>query len=99
MNGGGDLFKQIKKMRNCKPIVATSMDGVKNDIKDHFKNRFEAVYNSADDKLNILRVQEEIEGKVDQKNLSRPGKSCKMSSSGKFRDLQCPQNSAIHNKG
>ena len=30
---------------------------------------------------------------------TRPGKSCKSSSSGKLRSLQCPQNSAIHEKG
>ena len=29
----------------------------------------------------------------------RPGKSCESSSSGKFRALQCPQNSVIHDKG
>ena len=29
----------------------------------------------------------------------RSGKSCKSSSSGKFRCLQCPQNSVIHDKG
>ena len=29
----------------------------------------------------------------------RPGKSCKSSSSGKFRALQSPQNSVIRDKG
>ena len=32
-------------------------------------------------------------------SLTRPGKSCKLSSSGKFRILQCPQNSVIRDKG
>ena len=30
---------------------------------------------------------------------SRPGKSCKSSSSGKTRAIQCPQNSEIHDNG
>ena len=30
---------------------------------------------------------------------SRPGKSCELSSSGKFRALQCPSNSVIRDKG
>ena len=30
---------------------------------------------------------------------NRPGKSCKLSSSGKFRALQCPQNSVIPHIG
>ena len=29
----------------------------------------------------------------------RPGKNCKLSSSRKFRDLQCPQNTVTHDKG
>ena len=70
LNGGGDLFKQIKHMRKCKPVVATSMDGVKTDIKGHFKSKYEALYNSADDKLDLLRVQDEIEGKVEEKNIN-----------------------------
>ena len=31
--------------------------------------------------------------------VGRPGKSCNSSSSGKFRILQCPQNSVIRDKG
>ena len=34
-----------------------------------------------------------------RQNPSRPGKSYKLSSSGKFRILQCPQNSMIRVKG
>ena len=30
---------------------------------------------------------------------SRPGKGCKLSASGKFRALVCPQNSVIHDNG
>ena len=28
INGNGDLFAEIKKMRNSEPLVANSMDGV-----------------------------------------------------------------------
>ena len=54
-------------MRKCKPVVATSMDGIKTDIKGHFKSKYEALYNSADDKIDLLKVQDEIEGKVEEK--------------------------------
>ena len=34
-----------------------------------------------------------------ERSMARPGKSCKLSSSGKLGILQCPQNSVIRNKG
>ena len=69
LNGGGDLFKEIKTMRKCKPIVATSMDGVKVDVKGHFKQKYEHLYNSADDKQALLDVLKEIEDRVDETSL------------------------------
>ena len=69
LNGEADLFKQIKAMRRSKPVVATSMDGVKSDITGHFKTKYEELYNSSDDKHDLLRVQEETEGKVDDKSI------------------------------
>jgi hypothetical protein len=69
LNGGVDLFKEIKTMRKSKPFVATSMDGVKTNVKGHFKNKYEELYNSADDKLALLTVQKETEDKVDEKSL------------------------------
>ena len=69
LNGGVDLFKQIKSMRKCKSAVATSMDGVKTDVKGHFKNKYAKLYNSADDKQALLKVQEETERKVDASSL------------------------------
>ena len=70
LNGGVDLFKEIKTMRKCKPVVASSMDGVQTNVKGHFKNKYEELYNSADDKLALLTVQKETEAKVDEKSLS-----------------------------
>ena len=52
INGNGDLFAEIKKMRNSVPLVANSMDGVKVGISDHFKNIYSKLYNSVDDQMN-----------------------------------------------
>ena len=41
LNGEGDLFKEIKTMRKSRPIVASSMDGVTEDVKGHFKQKYE----------------------------------------------------------
>ena len=49
LNGNGDIFKEIKRLRASKPTVATSMDGVKNNIADHFKDIYSTLYNSLND--------------------------------------------------
>ena len=40
------------------------MDGVKADIKDHFRGIYEKLYNSADDSEELRKVQQETETKV-----------------------------------
>ena len=70
INGNGDIFKEIKKLRRSKPTVATSMDGEKNDIPGHFKNIFENVYNSANDKDDLKKVLVEVEAKITEASFS-----------------------------
>ena len=66
MNGSADIFTEIKKLRSCKPVTATSMDGIKKDIPGHFKNIYTEFYNSVDDKLNDLASDIEDEIKFTQ---------------------------------
>ena len=40
-------------MRMTKPVVATAMDGKKNHVEEHFKDIYEGLYNSVDDKEKI----------------------------------------------
>ena len=70
INGNGDIFKEIKKLRKSKPNVATSMDGEKEDIPGHFKNIFEDVYNSANDQDDLKKVLIEVEAKISETSLS-----------------------------
>ena len=56
LNGNGDIFKEIKKMRKTQPIVASTMDGKKNNLEEHFKDIYGNLYNSVDDKEKILEV-------------------------------------------
>ena len=60
INGNGDIFNEIKKMRKTKPLIATSMDGNKNQIEDHFKDIYGNLYNSFDDKENITNLLDEV---------------------------------------
>ena len=69
LNGGADLFSEIKSMRKSKPVVASSMDDVHDNVKEVFKNKYEKLYNSTDDGADLLRVQAEIANRVDETSL------------------------------
>ena len=65
LNGNsGDLFREIKAMRNTKQVVATAIDGVTEDIPDHFRNIYSKLYNSVEDTENMARVSDIVEDKV-----------------------------------
>ena len=46
INGDGDLFTEIKKIRNTNACSAESIDGVTEGVSDHFKTIYEQLYNS-----------------------------------------------------
>ena len=69
INGNGDIFAEIKKLRKCKPTIATSMDGKKEDIPGHFKNIFKDIYNSANDQDDLNEVMVEVESKINEASL------------------------------
>ena len=64
LNGKGDVFKEIRKLRANKPIVATSMDGIKSNIADHFKGIYSTLYNSTNDANEVVEIAAEIESKI-----------------------------------
>ena len=66
INGNGNIFDELKKLRKAKPVVATSMDGVAEDIPGHFRRIFKDIYNSADDSEDLLDVLSEVENKIDE---------------------------------
>ena len=64
IGGDGDLFSELKKLRQTRSVVATSMDGVRENIEEHFKAKYKQLYNSADDGAELMRVQRETEALV-----------------------------------
>ena len=60
LNGNGDVFKEIKKMRMSQPVVASSMDGNKANLEEHFRGIYKDLYNSVDDKENILDILSDV---------------------------------------
>ena len=51
-------------MRRTKPTVATSIDGVSENVADHFKEIYSKLYNSVDDVDNMARVSNEVHQKM-----------------------------------
>ena len=64
INGESDLFKEIKKIRNTRPCVADSIDGVKDGIADHFKEIYEGLYNSVDEAEELVNLSNTVNSKV-----------------------------------
>ena len=63
LNGEGDIFEEIKAARKTSKVVASSIDGEKNNIANHFSNIYSKLYNSAndDDEMNdIIKKVEEL---------------------------------------
>ena len=69
INGDGDLFEEIKAMRKCNQVVATTMDGVTQDIPGHFRNVYENLYNSHEDLAQIADIKAEVNAKINSFHL------------------------------
>ena len=74
LNINGDIFDEIKKPRRTTPTVAPTMDGVNSKIESHFANKYEKPYNSIDDELNLIRVQEHLKNGIDSNCHASVGK-------------------------
>ena len=57
---GGDLFGEIKKLRKSSPTVASSIDGVTQNISEHFGSIYSDLYNSADDAEELKEVEKRV---------------------------------------
>ena len=56
LGDGGDLFKEIKTLRKSEISVATSIDGISQNIPEHFSTIYSQLYNSADDTAKLAQV-------------------------------------------
>ena len=53
INGKGDIFTEIRKMRKAPAAVVNSVDGVTQDIPGHFASIYRQLYNSVDEQTKI----------------------------------------------
>ena len=71
VGGGGALFKEVKALRRSPPVVATSIDGVTENVPDHFANLYSNLYNSADDTAEFERVHQDIKSAVNISDMEK----------------------------
>ena len=61
LGDGGNIFEEIKEMRKTKKVVASSIDGERKHIANHFSNIYSTLYNSAKDDDEMKDITEKVE--------------------------------------
>ena len=69
INGEGDIFREIKSLRKSAVVVSSSVDGVQEDIQEHFKGIYSNLYNNHEDGEEIKGIEVEVNSKVNQYHL------------------------------
>ena len=59
VNGNGDIFDELRKMRKVKCTVPQVMDGCKN-VNETFMNVYKELYNSSNDKDETLEILDKV---------------------------------------
>ena len=69
LNGGSDVFKEVKKMRKCDQSIASSMDGKTENVSEHFKSIYETLYNSVDDSAELNDIKFQLDGRINSAHI------------------------------
>ena len=56
INGQGNLFGEIKKLRKSSPTVANAIHGISDEKSKHFADIYGILYNSVDDQVSLHRI-------------------------------------------
>ena len=70
INGEGDIFHELKKLRMVSRTVSKTMDGAEEDVSEHFANIYERIYNSVDDKEEMSGMYSRVNKSIDTTSLS-----------------------------
>ena len=69
-NKQSDLFKEIKSIRKSKRVNANTIDGVSDNVPEHFKSIYSNLFNCGNDKENMFNLMNSVEKDVNQSNLA-----------------------------
>ena len=70
INGKGDIYTEIRKMRKCPGTVVNTIDGISSGIPDHFASIYSKLYNSVDEKGKLGSLLEVINRSIDNQNIA-----------------------------
>ena len=68
LNDNNDIFEELRKMRKCSNNSPNRIDG-SNDPAGQFANVYKKLYNSVDDKVDTIKILENIEKGIDSDSL------------------------------
>ena len=64
------MFKEIKAMRKTKNTCADSINGVRENIPNHFKEIYKDLYSCVDDAEEVVKITEEVEANITETSLN-----------------------------
>lgn len=64
-----DLFREIRKLRCSAPIIANKIDGKYENIPNHFAGIYSKLYNSVNDKGDLIDVQNMLNKNIDSNSV------------------------------
>ena len=70
INGKGNIYTEIRKMRKCSGSVVNAIDGVSTGIPDHFASIYSELYNSVDEKAELDKLLETINQSINNQNIA-----------------------------
>ena len=74
INGKGDIFSEIRKMRKAPVAVVNSIDGVTKDIPQHFASIYSRLYNSVNEREELNALYAAIDSQVSNADISEVSK-------------------------
>ena len=69
LNKDTDIFKEIRKQRNCVQACTTTIDGRSTDIPEYLAEKYGKLYNQVDDKENLSVLERELHGMISKESL------------------------------
>lgn len=70
MNKSNDIFRDIKHSRSVKKGVANCIDGVTDDIHNHFGEIYKGLYNRNNENSELLSLKRILDTKIDERSLN-----------------------------
>ena len=74
LNGDGNIFDEIKSLRNTKKRTAKSIDGVSKNIPNHFRGIYKELYNRVNDEKDVDNIDNEIRDKITSNDINEVDK-------------------------